>query len=219
MRIGLLSDVHANLIALETVLEDMPDVDRIVHAGDVVGYNPWPAECVEVLRERSIPSVMGNHDRKVATRTNFGSNRMAQQGIRLAMNELSPDQLEWIDDLPDSRRCCDDRVTVVHGHPDDPDRYTYPDQFGPDLLDDEDVLVMGHTHLQHAEQYEEGIVVNPGSVGQPRDHDPRAAYAVVDLDALTVDTHRVEYDVETVAEAIETARLPDQSGERLKRGE
>jgi putative phosphoesterase len=197
----------------------MPDVDEIVHAGDVVGYNPWPADCVDALRDRSIPSVMGNHDRKVARRTNFGANRMAQKGIRLARTELSSDQLQWIEDLPETRLCCDDRVNIGHGHPDDPDRYTYPDQFGPQLLGDEDGLVMGHTHLQHAEQYEEGIVVNPGSVGQPRDHDPRAAYAVVDLAALTVDTHRVEYDVEHVVETIEAADLPDQSGERLKRGE
>jgi len=219
MKIGLISDVHANQIALETVLADMPDVDRIVHAGDAVGYNPWPAECVATLRERGIVSVMGNHDRKVARRTNFGSNRMAQTGIRLAMDELAGDDLAWIDDLEDTRHCCDERVKVVHGHPEDPDRYTYPDEFGPGLLDDEDVLVMGHTHLQHAEQYEEGIVVNPGSVGQPRDNDPRAGYAVVDLDALTVETYRVEYDVEAVVEGVEAAGLPHQTGERLKRGQ
>lgn len=219
MRIGLLSDVHANRIALEAVLEDMPDVDRLVHAGDVVGYNPAPADCVEILRDREVASVMGNHDRKVANRTNFGRNRMAQEGIRLALAELTGDQLEWISALPDSLTCCDDRVKVVHGHPEDPNRYTYPDEFAPELLEDEDVLVLGHTHIQHAEQFDEGIIVNPGSVGQPRDHDPRAAYAVVDLDPLRVETYRVEYDVERVVEAVENAGLPYQSGERLKRGE
>ncbi|MGM0397805.1 MAG: metallophosphoesterase family protein [Halobacteriota archaeon] len=219
MRIGLLSDVHANRVALEAVLEDMPPVDRLVHAGDVVGYNPWPADCVEMLRERNVSSVMGNHDRQVANRTNFPANRMAQAGIRRATTTLTADQLAWIEGLPAVRRCCEDRVKVVHGHPADPDRYTYPDEFGPHLLEDEDVLVMGHTHVQHAEQFEAGIVVNPGSVGQPRDHDPRAAYAVVDLGALQVETYRVEYDVETVVEAVEEAGLPHQSGERLKRGE
>ncbi len=82
---------------------------------------------------------------------------------------------------PDERRVCGEREKLVHGHPDDPDHYTYPEEFGPDLLGDEDVLVMGHTHRQRHRIYDDGIVLNPGSVGQPRDGDPRAAYAVVDL--------------------------------------
>ena len=219
MRIGVLSDVHANAVALDAVLADMPPVDRIVNAGDVVGYNPWPEACVETVRERAAVSVMGNHDLKVATGTNFVGNRMAQAGIRHAIEELGTEQREWIASLSDSRRCCTDRVKVVHGHPDDPNHYTYPEEFGPHLLGEEDVLVMGHTHLQHAEQYEEGIVLNPGSVGQPRDRDPRAAYAIVDLDALSVETRRVEYDVDAVVDAIEAAGLPERTGARLRRGE
>ncbi|MFB6069034.1 MAG: metallophosphoesterase [Halobacterium sp.] len=219
MRIGLISDVHANRPALEAVLADLPDVDRLLHAGDAIGYNAWPAECVATLRERDVDSVMGNHDRTVARRTNFRRNRMAQAGVQKALEDLSGENLAWIDDLPTTRTCCDGRVRVVHGHPDDPDRYTYPDEFSPGLLDEEDVLVMGHTHVQHAEQFEAGIVVNPGSVGQPRDNDPRAGYAVVDLDALTVETHRVEYDVDAAAEGVQAAGLPHQTGERLKRGE
>lgn len=219
MRIGILADVHANRVALESVLEDMPSVDRLVHAGDAIGYNPWPADCVEILRDREVDSVMGNHDRMVARRTNFERNRMAQAGIRLATAELAGDELAWIDDLPDTLTCCDGGVRVVHGHPEDPNRYTYPDEFGPHLLDDEDVLVMGHTHVQHAERYDEGVVVNPGSVGQPRDNDPRAGYAVVDLDGPTVETYRVEYDVDRVVEAVEEKGLPTMSGERLTRGE
>ena len=124
----------------------------------------------------------------------------------------------WLAALPDERVECDGRVKIVHGHPDDPDRYTYPDQFSPRLLDDEDVLVMGHTHVQGYEQYEESIVMNPGSVGQPRDGDPRAAYAVLDLDALTVDEHRVEYDVDAVREAVAAAGLPREIGSRLEKG-
>ncbi|MFB6069699.1 MAG: metallophosphoesterase [Halanaeroarchaeum sp.] len=219
MRVGLIADVHANLVALEAVLADMPPVDRLLNAGDVVGYNPWPAEAVAAMREREVPTVMGNHDRMVARRTNFGANRMAQAGIEHATRELDATQREWIESLPSTVTCCQGRVTVVHGHPDDPDRYTYPEEFGSHLLDDELVLVMGHTHVQHAERYEAGIVVNPGSVGQPRDRDPRAAYAVVDLDAMTVDTHRVEYDVDRVVRAIEDAGLPERTGKRLRRGE
>lgn len=80
------------------------------------------------------------------------------------------------------------------------------------------MLVLGHTHVQGVERFAEGIVVNPGSVGQPRDDDPRAGYAVVDLEAMTVDTYRVEYDIEAVQAAVREAGLPEQIGSRLARG-
>jgi len=118
----------------------------------------------------------------------------------------------------DSRYCFDGRIRIVHGHPDDPDRYTYPSLFSPRLLGDEDVLILGHTHIQAHERYDGGIVMNPGSVGQPRDGDPDAAYAVVDLEAMTVSERRVEYDIEAVVEAVEAAGLPSETGTRLRKG-
>ena len=218
MRVGLLSDIHANAVALDAVLSDMPPVESLVCAGDVVGYNPWPAECIEAVRERSIPTVMGNHDRAVAGEDDFGFNSQAGAGVRYAREVLGQDQIEWVRTLPDERRTCHGRVNVVHGHPDDPDRYTFPDEFGPALLGDEDVLVLGHTHIQHHETYDEGTVVNPGSVGQPRDGDPRAAYAVLDLESLTVTEHRTQYDIERVVDAVAEASLPSEIGTRLRRG-
>jgi putative phosphoesterase len=218
MNVGVISDLHSNEVALDAVLGDLPDVDALVCAGDVVGYNPWPAECVEEIRDRGIPTVMGNHDRMVAQDTNFGANSMAQAGIRLAHDRLSDGQVEWIRTLPPERTLFDDRLKVVHGHPDDPDRYTYPDQFAEEMLGDELALVMGHTHVQGHEVFDDGVVLNPGSVGQPRDRDPKAAYSVLDLDALTVEEHRVEYDVDRVVEAIQEAGLPRDTGERLRFG-
>ncbi|WP_435077603.1 metallophosphoesterase family protein [Halococcus sp. AFM35] len=218
MTIGVIADVHGNRVALEAVLGDMPAVDGLVCAGDVVGYNPWPGACVETVREREIPTVMGNHDRAVATGTSFSFNSMAGAGVAYAREQLDDEQLAWLADLPDERTECDGRVKIVHGHPDDPDRYTYPDMFGADMLGDEDVLVLGHTHVQHYESYDEGIVLNPGSVGQPRDGDPRAAYATVDLEAMNVTEHRVEYDIETVERAVSEAGLPEKIGSRLRKG-
>ena len=218
MRLGVLSDIHGNRVALDAVLDDMPPVDGLLCAGDVVGYNPWHADCVAAMRERDVPCVMGNHDRAVATGTAFRFNSMAGAGVEHARETLSDDQIEWLADLPDERVACDSRVKIVHGHPDDPDRYTYPDQFSPRLLDEEDVLIMGHTHVQGHEQYGEGIVMNPGSVGQPRDGDPRAAYAVLDLNVLTVEEHRVEYDVSAVQRAVAEAGLPAKIGSRLEKG-
>ncbi|AGB39740.1 metallophosphoesterase family protein [Natronococcus occultus] len=221
MKIGLISDIHGNRVALRTVLADMPAVDELLCTGDVVGYNPWPAACVDDLRERGVPTVMGNHDAAVVEETPFRFNSMAKAGVEHALEQLSADQLAWLADLPEERLACDDRVKLVHGHPDDPDRYTRytrPGEFSPRLLGDEDVLVLGHTHVQHVERYGEGIVVNPGSVGQPRDGDPRAAYAVLDLDAMTVETHRVEYDIDKVRNAVAAAGLPERIGSRLERG-
>ena len=221
MRIGLISDVHGNRVALEAVLGDMPHVDRLVCAGDVVGYNPWPADCVDELRARDVPTVMGNHDAAVVEAAPFRFNSMAQAGVEHAQEQLTDEQLSWLADLPLERRECDDRIKIVHGHPDDPDRYaryTRPREFSPRLLGEEDVLVLGHTHVQHVERYAEGIVVNPGSVGQPRDDDPRAAYAVLDLDGMTVETHRVEYDIDAVRTGVAEAGLPDRIGSRLERG-
>lgn len=218
MRVGVISDIHANLVALDAVLDDIPPVEALVCAGDVIGYNPWPAGCVDRLIELEVPTIMGNHDRKLVTGTNFVGNRMARAGITHAREQLSADQRAWLTDLPDERRLFDGRVRVVHGHPDDPDRYTYPEEFGPDLLDDAEVLVLGHTHLQHHVVTEAGVVLNPGSVGQPRDGDPRAAYATLELDDLSVEPHRVPYDIEAVREAVEAAGLPARTGQRLAEG-
>ncbi|MEF8915942.1 metallophosphoesterase family protein [Natronomonas sp.] len=218
MLVGVISDIHANRIALREVLDDMPDVDTLVCAGDVVGYNPWPSDCVEAMRDREIPTIMGNHDRSVVNGVGYPGNRMADAGVRHAIDKLDEEQLDWLGSLPEERTCFDGRMKIVHGHPDDPNRYTYPGLFSEDMLDDEDVLVMGHTHVQGHETYDEGIVMNPGSVGQPRDSDPRAAYAVVDLDDLTVEERRVEYDIEAVIEAIVDAGLPKDTGKRLRKG-
>jgi len=225
MQVAVISDIHANKVALEAVFDDLQEsatddasIDAIVCAGDVVGYNPWPAECVAAVREREIPTVMGNHDRATSSGTSFRFNSMAAAGVEYARRKLDDDTVAWLSGLPDTRTVFDGRIKVVHGHPDDPDRYTYPEEFSASMLGEEDVLVTGHTHVQGHERFEEGIVMNPGSVGQPRDGDPRAAYAVVDLDDLSVDERRVDYDVDAVAAAVEDAGLPERIGERLSEG-
>ncbi|MFC7133091.1 MULTISPECIES: metallophosphoesterase family protein [Salinibaculum] len=218
MKVGLVSDIHGNRVALDAVVEDMPPIDALLCAGDVVGYNPWPAECVEWVREEGVPTVMGNHDRAVAGGDTFSFNSQAGAGVRYARDHLDDEAIEWLAGLPDERRELDGRVKIVHGHPENPDRYTFPREFAPNLLGDEDVLVLGHTHVQHHAKFEEGVVVNPGSVGQPRDSDPRAAYAVLDLADLTVEEHRVEYDVDRVVSAVEDTDLPTEIGTRLLEG-
>ncbi|UIO99788.1 metallophosphatase family protein [Halobaculum sp. CBA1158] len=252
MRLGVISDVHGNRVALAAVLDDMPAVDGLVCAGDVVGYNPWPVECVAALRDRDVPTVMGNHDRAVATGTSFRFNAMAAAGVEHAREELDDDALAWLADLPDRRTVAGGRVAVAHGHPVDPDRYTYPREFSGELIDraadrlgdggdgnsgdgdddavaggvdaaDLEALVLGHTHVQGHRTFDEGVVLNPGSVGQPRDGDPRAGYAVLDLPdgdgTPTVEERRVAYDIDAVADAVADAGLPERIASRLYDGE
>jgi putative phosphoesterase len=228
MRVAVLSDLHANRPALEAVLADCPPVDGWVCAGDVVGYGPDPDVCVDALRDRDVPTVMGNHDRAVVTDTGFSFNSSAGEGVAYARRELSDERRAWLADRPTTLSAFDGRVAVVHGHPENPDRYVYPALFSSEDVvaareavpgaDEAEVLVMGHTHVQGHERTDEGLVLNPGSVGQPRDGDPRAAYAILDLDTLTVAEQRVEYDVEAMVEAVREAGLPEGSGTRLRKG-
>lgn len=220
MEIGLISDVHGNLPALETVLSDMPAVDTIVCVGDVVGYNPWPAACVERVRDVASITVQGNHDRTVRTPEKYRANRMAHAGLEYALEELSEEQLAWLDGLPRKATVGDDRLLIVHDHPEVQDRYVMPHMFSSlwSHVDEYDGLALGHTHVQHTEVDGDRALVNPGSVGQPRDEDPRAAYAVLDTDTASVDLHRVEYDIDRVIEKVEAVGLPKEIGTRLLDG-
>lgn len=211
-RIGLVSDIHGNAVAFKTVLEDMPPVDALVCAGDVVGYGPSPGRCIELIQDRDIPTVEGNHDRAVV------QDQPYESGDQYASLTLADEKLSWLADLPRERLLFDGRLKVVHDHPEEKNRYTIPAAFDPVLLNGEAVLVLGHTHIQHAEVFADGIVVNPGSVGQPRDKDPDAAYAVVDLDEITVDLHRVAYDIDEVQRRITDTSIESYNAERLADG-
>lgn len=218
MRVGLISDIHSNLPALEAVLEDMPEVDALVCAGDVVGYYTWPAACVDIVEERSILAVLGNHDRAVVTDSAFRFHGSARAGLEVAREDLDARHLEWLRSLPDDRVLFDGRLRVVHGHPRDPDRYTYPEEVDHRILDDEPVLVLGHTHVQFIKSVSGGVVINPGSVGQPRDGNSRAGYTIVDLETLEATEHRVEYPIDRTADAAKARGLPDGLADRLYEG-
>lgn len=222
MQIGLISDVHSNLPALEAVLEDMPTVDDIVCVGDIVGYNAWPRECLECIREVASVIVQGNHDRNVDTPHRYSANRMAEAGLELAQAELDDEQREWLADLSPRSEVAGGDYQLVHSHP-DPEhlgRYVYPRDF-PRMrpyLDDYSGIILGHTHVQHEATIDGRLIVNPGSVGQPRDQDPRAAYGILNTECNTIEFRRVEYDVARTQRRNEEKGLPQSTGDRLKKG-
>ena len=223
MRFGVISDIHGNLPALEAVCKAMPPVDGMLCPGDVVGYNPWPAACVDRVRELGAVTVGGNHDRAVAFDGGRGFNSMAKAGVEYAREQLGAANMEWLRSLPTEQFVADGRIHVVHGHPDDPDRYTYSQEFTASMLDEGvEILLLGHTHVQDVRRFDDGVVCNPGSVGQPRDGEPTAAFAVVELDeregTASVETHRVGYDIDQVIEAVGEAGLPKRIGTRLRSG-
>lgn len=223
MRIGLISDIHGNLPALDAVLDDMPAVDEIVCVGDVVGYNPWPAECLERVRDVAMITVQGNHDRTVETPERYSHNEMAQAGLEHAKAELTDEQRRWLAELSPRTTFAEGAYRLAHSHP-DPDHlgmYVRPRDF-PRMrpyLDDYDGIVIGHTHIQHEAVIDDRLIINPGSVGQPRDGDPQAAYAVLDTDSNSVEMHRVAYDIDRVISATEAAGLPVKTATRLLEGE
>jgi putative phosphoesterase len=221
-RIGLISDVHGNLPALEAVLDDMPAVDRLLHAGDVIGYNPWPREVIERFERESVDSILGNHDRALLGDQTFAFNSMAGRAVDWTESALDARHLAYLEGLPVEERFVDGRVHVAHGAPGTPDRYTYPDAFHADLLPDgADALVLGHTHVQGDRSFDEGVVVNPGSVGQPRDGDPRSGYGVLTLDdggVQDVSLYRVEYPIHEVQRKVEEYGLPQRIADRLGEG-
>jgi len=227
MQVGLISDIHGNLPALEAVLTDMPEVDAVWCLGDLVGYNPWPAECLYLVQESATEVVQGNHDRRLSEprRMHLSMTPMARKGLELTKEQLSEDEVQWLEDLPEQTLVNDGRILLSHSDPRFRDAYLFPeefqnlDRFLENEQPDVEVLVMGHTHVPHVEEVDDVLVVNPGSVGQPRDSDPRASYAVLDLEERSVELRRVEYDVEAVIEEVEESDLPEQIGQRLRSGE
>jgi len=221
MKIGLLSDVHANLPALEAVIDDMSQIDEIVCVGDIIGYNPWPAACVSRIRDIAEVSVQGNHDRNVETPQRYEINRMAHAGLNYAQKDLSADQRRWLKDLPRTATIADGKYLLVHSHPERRGDYVYPRDL-PDLnpyLNDYSGIIFGHTHIQHTAKVDNGIVINPGSVGQPRDGNSHAAYAVLDTTDNSVSLNRAYYNIDRTYHEIIVEGLPEQTGKRLFNGE
>lgn len=220
MRLGVISDVHGNLPALEAVLGDMPAVDQLVCLGDTIGYNPWPQEAVECVRRHADFSLKGNHDRYVYRPAAAEMNDAAMAGLRYAAAQLSDAAKDWLLSLPERGSVPDTAWYAAHSHPTQLDRYVTPNMFSAmaSYLAEDEGLLLGHTHLQHWETVEGVPVVNPGSVGQPRDGDPRAAYAVIETTTGAVDLRRVAYDVTAVQAAIRECGLPTALADRLADG-
>lgn len=192
--LALLSDIHANLAALEAVLADAGarGATRILCLGDVIGYNGQPEDCVQRIKATGAINILGNHDSYVTTGRNCERSKVVAGIIDRHRAELSEDSIAWLKTSRD--HVAEGDTLFFHGGPNDHvDEYLYdvgPDTFPPGVRR----LFAGHTHVQVRHDFGDRTFVNPGSVGQPRDGDPRAAYAMLNGDDITF--HRVTYDID-----------------------
>jgi len=238
VRVGLLSDIHANLVALEAVLAALGKVDALWVTGDSVGYGPDPGDTLALLRERRALLVQGNHDRAVATGEGleFFHDRAADAAL-LHQRWLSSEDRDALAALPTVAKA--DRFTLCHGSLRDPlwEYVTTARVASATLqLAETDHCCNGHTHIPAlfrltadgakathvvegtAYRLDERTLINAGSVGQPRDGDPRASYAVIDTEAGTATFYRASYRIDETQRRIRARGLPEMFADRLAFG-
>ncbi len=224
MRIALLSDVHSNLPALQAVLADLDTLrpDQVWVAGDLVGYNPWPNEVLQILKDRHVRAIRGNHDRATLGGDTSWFNELAAAAIRWTRIVLTPASVGYLSSLEDRTRSRvpEGVVAMYHGSPRNDDEYVMPWAADEALvrMSGAPFTILGHTHLPMSLAFPSGLLVNPGSVGQPRDQDPRAAWGLLDTTARAFVIRRVAYDIGAVVKEIHKAGLPAELGERLQYG-
>jgi len=221
MKLAIISDVHSNLHALEAVLGEIGKVgaDMLVCAGDVVGYGAYPNECCEIVKARASNVVKGNHDYAVLEKDPSGTNPYAARAILWTAGEINKDSRDYLGSLSSESKFSFGAMTIAmfHGSPTSIEEYIFEYDADDSLFEsvDADVLILGHTHMPCVKRLRRGLFINPGAVGQPRDGEWRASFAVLDTETKECAVKRVPYDLHSAAEAIRRAGLPGILAERL----
>lgn len=241
MRLGIFSDVHANIEALSAVMEAYrhESVDEFYCLGDVVGYGASPNECADIIRNKARVTILGNHDAAVAGRMDYSYYyEAARHALDLHARQLTGENLKWLKSLPYRHDLKEQRVTLCHGSPIRLEEFEYI--FAPEqareclsiLNELGDITFIGHSHLCKVFALRPGeveelparkltlrdgwkYIVSVGSVGQPRDYDNRASYTIYDSDKRELEFKRVEYDIESAAMKIFEGELERNFGHRL----
>ena len=247
MRIAFVSDIHSNIEALQAVLDeiDREDISLIINLGDLVGYNASPGECVDLVQNRQIISILGNHDR-AAMHLEFaeGFNILAYQAVVWSANTLSPEHKRFLENLQDTRLLWD-RYLIFHGAPENPDAYIFYLFQAKKVFNymrkktaGVRIAFFGHTHQRAVWQRdvrgkvssldisekpqlldpEEMYLINPGSVGQPRESRCEATYLIFNNDPEMIQFRSVSYDLHSTQRKIRKAQLPEFLAERLAVG-
>lgn len=235
MKIGLISDIHGNLLALKEVLKDIEskNIHEIYCLGDLVGYGPCPNEVINMIKERDIPTVQGNYDEKVTKdfdRTSSKNNQIdsltiKEQILLWTQDNISIENMKWLESLSEKIEFEVEgkKVLLVHGSPRKNNEYLYEDstelnEIG-DIID-VDIMACGHTHTAYHKVVNGIHMINPGTVGRPKSGKPNITYMILNITEQNIDTEIVEleYDYETVARAIEDSDLPSEMAEKIRKG-
>jgi predicted phosphodiesterase len=240
MKFAVISDIHSNLEALQVVLKhsQQQQCTHYVCLGDIVGYGPNPLECLETVRAFDCPTVMGNHDEYCATELDLtGFNPMAAEAIKWTRQQLSEEQRDWLRSLKYIRTV--ESFTIVHATLDLPEKWAYVfDKLAAAASFNYQrtaVCFHGHTHVPVAfvrspSGIQAGLYtkikievarkyfINVGSIGQPRDRNPKASYVTFDLTANLIELHRLDYDYPVTQKKIHAAGLPVSLADRLALG-
>jgi len=239
MRFAIFGDIHANLHALETVLADAKTqaCTHYVCMGDIVGYNAFPKQCLDIVRNLECPAVKGNHDEQASMiGEQEGFNPLAEEAMHWTREQLGREDKDWLRSLRLQRQVRD--FTIVHATLDTPHKWGYVfnqlDAAASFSYQHTTVCFIGHTHTPKAYvrdgsvrtvpldvltiQQGKKYLVNVGSVGQPRDGDWRSAYCIYDTNTNEIHLRRLEYDIEGAQRAILDAGLPRRLAERLAVG-
>jgi predicted phosphodiesterase len=252
MRIAFFSDIHANLPALSACLNDI-DIkkpDAIYCLGDLVGYNVWPNEVIDTIRARNIPTIAGNYDFGIGRSSddcgcaykNEDEKANGAVSISYTNQVVKAEQRQYLRSLPSHLRLEYDlngekfNLLMVHGSPRKINEYLFADREDSSLLRimeqaDAHIMLFGHTHKPYYRMLKDGNncrhAINIGSVGKPKDGDPRGCYVMMDLDeafslakpdSLRIEFIRFSYDVERAAKAIEGSPLPKPYADMLRKG-
>lgn len=247
MRLGIISDIHGNLEAMEAMLGAVKSegVDYLVHLGDLVGYNANPRECLQLIQNEHVISVLGNHDLAIIEpQTAQSFNVLAHQALSYSREQLTPPDIRYLQSLTRVEVLWD-QYLVCHGTPENVETYI-ANMFQAKRIfnllkkryDGIRICFFGHTHVQRMWISDERgkvfsppalpdsvtlepdklYLINPGSVGQPRQQDNRARYLIFDTDHETIEFRAVSYDIEKAQKKIMQARLPEYLALRLQDG-
>ncbi|MEN8171487.1 MAG: metallophosphoesterase family protein [Chloroflexota bacterium] len=243
MRVLIFSDVHANITALDAVLEDADSVDQIWCLGDLVGYGPDPNECIQ--RVVSLPNflcLLGNHDAAAIDQIDTNTfNNEARRSILWTQDTLTSESTDYLSSLPPTLEVGDGQILLAHGSPRHPLwEYILNVQSATKNFKffESPYCFVGHSHLPAVYHLRDGrddadlivpdvdqtfnlslrSIINPGSVGQPRDRNPDASYLLLDLEDFSIEYRRCTYDIPAVQQRMKTAGLPKHHIDRLKNG-
>ena len=243
MRVGIIADIHSNAIALQSALERLVDVDEIWCLGDIVGYGPDPAECVDLIKARSHRCIAGNHDLCVLQEINASDfNPDALKACLWNRDHLDAEHLGYLQNLPLILEPVPG-ITLAHGSPRDGIwEYILSSWQADEVLSksSSSLIFVGHTHIPlvfkkmpgmpvetialiegemlRLDRGEARYLINPGSIGQPRDGDSRASFMIFNIDDYLLEYHRIEYPIKTTQEEMERSGLPTALADRLAYG-